>query len=99
MLYGEGDYFNGDDDYNFEYEDGFIPDPEADMEEVVSADFFRKWKESEVALKGREVNVVMLREAVQLLERSWFWRFRSLKSKVRMIADTYNVIQDLVVHD
>jgi len=94
--FGENDFF-GEEDHNFDYE-GEYPDEEQEamMGAAIPAEMMDRWKRSEVELESQKINFVVLRQAVQMLERSWFWRFRSLEKRVRMICDSYYAMMDLI---
>jgi hypothetical protein len=66
------------------------------MGAAIPAEMMNRWKQSEVDLELQKINFVVLRQAIQMLERSWFWRFRSLEKRIRMICDSYYAMLDLI---
>ena len=42
------------------------------------------------------VNRLIMETALRLLEKSFWWRFRSEKSKIKMIRETYNQISEMI---
>ena len=95
--FGENEFF-GDEDNNYEYEDEYNDehDHEALMGAPIPAELMHQWKQSEVQLENQKINFIVLRQTIQMLERSWGWRFKSLEKRVRMICDTYYAMTDLI---
>jgi hypothetical protein len=99
--FSEGDFYSGgDDEYDFDYEDG---ESEYDDDEsgtmigaTIPAELMDRWKQSEVSLENQKVHFIVLRQSIKMLEKSWFWRFRSLKSRICLISDTYHALRDLL---
>ena len=98
--FSEDDFLNsGDGEYNFDYEEGeeFDDGDEGAMIGAsIPAELMDRWKQSEVNLEVQKINFIVLRQAVKMLEKSWLWRFRSLRSRIRLISDTYHAMLDLI---
>lgn len=45
------------------------------------------------------LNHQLLSTALQICERSWFWRFKTLKKKLEMLIKTYTVLHKLTEID
>jgi hypothetical protein len=43
-----------------------------------------------------ELNQKMLTIALQLAEKTWFWRWKSPQKKLEIIEDTYNKLNDII---
>lgn len=50
-------------------------------------------------LENPGFNHQLLSTAIQICEKSWFWRFRTLKSKLETIVKAYTVLQKLTEID
>jgi len=44
-----------------------------------------------------DMNQKLLHKTVQFLEKSWFWKFRTKKNKLKIIIETYNIFKYLVM--
>jgi hypothetical protein len=103
--FGDSDFFSGgEDEYNnFDYEEGedYASEEQSGMiGAAIPAELMDRWKQSEVNLESQKINFIVLRQAVKMLEKSWFWRFRPLATRVRMISDAYYAMLDLITpHD
>jgi hypothetical protein len=47
-------------------------------------------------LSAHEINQNTLAIAIDILERSWWWRFRSTKSKMKLLQQTYAELTQLI---
>ena len=87
-----------EDHEDFDYEDEFteehhyMVDP---REMIVSSDFI-KFRQEELAVVGQKVNSAVLQQAIGLVQKSFFWRFRSISSKLQLLTQTYYALADLV---
>jgi len=81
-------YQNDDED---EFRDGYFmeedDDGPSDVEEVGFA---------QIDLIDKKLNQNLLNEAINLLSKSFFWKFKSLDSKLEMIEETYQKLHTLV---
>ena len=77
---------NQEDDFYDEYDDDYDDD---DEEEDMPSHVMSRWKESELALRGDEINLAILSQTVDILSHSFFWRFKSHKTKLKEIIATY----------
>ena len=67
------------------------------MGSAIPADLIQQWKRSEINLEEQKINFVILQQAIQILEKSWLWRFRSQVKQIKMISDTYYALADLMI--
>ena len=94
--FGDGDFFS-DDDQSYDYEEEYSHEHEPMMMgNAIPTELIQQWKQSEINLEEQKINFVILQQAVQLLNKSWLWRFRSLASRIRMISDAYYALADLL---
>jgi hypothetical protein len=47
-------------------------------------------------LEARHINNTVLGTALKLLEQSWIWKFRSTKTKLRLVQEVYGSLVRLV---
>ena len=91
--------FNSNDENNFP-EDIFPSYSEDDGEEYGEG-HDRELEADEIAqaieLERLDLNQKILFRTVKMLEKSWFWRFRSEKTKRRMISESFLINQRLIV--
>lgn len=92
--FDDSDDFEDDDD-QFNYENDF-DDSNISFSGAVPTDMLNNWKLLEVSLEERQINYKVLKQVIKMLEKSWFWRFRSLQSQIRMIYDAYHALSNLV---
>jgi phospholipase C len=92
--FGDDEFFG--DEGHYDYDDEYAEDHESIMGSPIPAELMNQWKLSEIQLETQKINFIVLRQAVQTLEKSWMWRFYSLEKRVRMICDTYYVMMDLI---
>ena len=85
----EGDDFPEQDEAEFFYEIA-TPHPMAGMP-------FSPFPMGFVEMGG--FNHQLLSTALQICEKSWFWRFRTLRSKLEMLIKTYTVLHKLTEID
>lgn len=91
--------FNYEDDDDFKDED--IPDIDGDGEEL-SMEYLQILEKRELieAVKlqqaQKELNYLILNKSIKYLEKSWFWRFKSLKTKLNLIIETYQTFKTLI---
>ena len=91
--------FNYDDE---EFKDEDFPDVGDDGEEELSAEYLAILEKRELieAIKlqiiQKELNFAVLAKAVKYLEKTWFWRFKSLQTKLNLIVETYQTFKALV---
>ncbi len=71
-------------------------------EEELSAEYLQILEKRELieAIKlqviQKELNYAILGKTVKYLEKTWFWRFKSLKTKLDLIVETYQTFKTLV---
>ena len=101
--FNEGDFFPDEDEHYSEfgdYEDQSHPDEfmqgHGAMMRPIPMDWLKQWQQSQLNLEEDKVQLGILRQAVQICEQSWFWRFRSPKSKMEAVYSTYHAMIDVV---
>ena len=47
-------------------------------------------------IDSHQINQNTLSITLNILEKSFWWRFRSEKSKIKMIRETYNQISEMI---
>ena len=91
--------FNHDDE---EFKDEDFPEIEYTEDDELSAEYLQILEKRELieAIKlqiiQKELNYVVLAKTIRYLEKSWFWRFKSKKSKLNSIVETYQTFKALV---
>jgi len=85
--------FNEGDEYR-DYRD-------ADDEESVESGFlipaeFEMMHMAQLDLASVDLNQRLLAESIRMLEKSWLWRFRSIKSKLELIKKSYTELTSLM---
>jgi hypothetical protein len=91
--------FNYEDD---DFKDEDFPDVGDGDEEELSAEYLQILEKRELieAIKlqiiQKELNFVVLNESVKYLEKTWFWRWKSLQTKLNLIMETYQTFKALV---
>ncbi len=87
----ENEEFDDDDDdhphHMHDPDEDFDPDYEREREEVAEA----------LELERRDLNQKILFETIGALEKSWLWRFRSTKTKLKMTTEAYYNNLDLII--
>lgn len=92
-FFEDEEQYDYDDDYLDGEENGMIHDQ---LTHAIPAELMNRWKASEVNLEHQKINLVVMKQVVAMLEKSWFWRFRTLNKKMSLICDAYYVMLDLV---
>lgn len=91
--------FNYEDD---DFKDEDFPNIDGDSEEELNAEYLQILDKRELieAIKlqiiQKEVNLAVLNKTVRYLEKTWFWRFKSLQTKLNLIVETYQTFKALV---
>lgn len=68
------------------------------FEEADESDFYehsREYKIAELAIVEGNIQRKLLISTIRMLEKSFFWRFYSLKTKLNMIRETYQEFKNL----
>ncbi|NIQ16891.1 MAG: hypothetical protein GTO02_21660, partial [Candidatus Dadabacteria bacterium] len=79
-----------------------FPDIDDNGEEELSAEYLSILAKRElieaikIQIVQKEVNYAVLTRAIQYLEKSWFWRFKSTDTKLNLIVETYQTFKALV---
>jgi len=87
MRHYDFDEDEDNDDVEKFFEEGRNDDEEPDP---VYAPFF---DEEEGYL---DTDIEMMHIALRMCEKSWFWRFRSLKAKLTLVATTYATLKRIM---
>lgn len=94
--------FDDDDEFYDEDDEEELDDDEIErlMDEDEDNDdnegFFEYWKSKELRLQEQETNIMLLKEVVQMLSKSWFWRFKKPEKKLKQVIETYSYLYDVV---
>ena len=86
-----------DDDFN----DEDFPNIEGGDEAELNAEYLAILEKREIieAIKlqiiQKEVNFAILVKTIRYLEKTWFWRFKSLQTKLNLIVETYQTFKAL----
>lgn len=84
----ENEFQDEKDGESADYDDFFA-------ESEIPPELMNEWKQAELALETQKLNQLLLQQAETFLSKSWFWKFRSLKVKLKMLSDTYQLLFDL----
>lgn len=88
----ENSDFEGDEDEEeIEFEQ-----VEAEFQSAIPLELITKWKDAELNIRVNELNLSVLRAAVMVASKSWFWRFRTSASKIKVIVKTYYALNNLI---
>lgn len=91
--------FNYDDE---EFKDEDFPDIEYSKEDELNVEYLQVLEKRELieAIKlqiiQKELNFAILAKTLRYLEKNWLWRFKSKKSKLNSIVETYQLFKELV---
>lgn len=92
------------DDNNDEFDDEFRPyfDTDDDSDDDDSEELNEEYLEllerqatlemAQLELVQSDLNIRVMNMAVEILEKGWFWRFRPLENKLKMIQLTYQML-------
>jgi hypothetical protein len=82
--------------YNDEPEPNDFFDPEDDEEEYDDEEeFLRQAMMSEQqGQNDQKMNTLAI--AITILSSNWFWRFKSMKTKIQDVSETYLILQKLM---
>ncbi len=79
--------------------DGDELDAVGGFQGTIPAEFINRWKETEFSLKVSEINHSIMQTAVGIASNSWFWRFRTNRSKLKSIMQVYYVLNSTIDED
>lgn len=87
-------------DYDdFEYEDESFAEEhyilDSDMEDMVIAEDQQKLRQQEFSAFQHRTNSILLKQAITLAKSSFFWKFKSYNTKVKVITDIYYLLSDI----
>lgn len=94
--------FNWNDD---DEEDGFYSDmenEEPDGEDMIDQETLEYLERREavdlmqLGLLQSGLNQKLLNKTIKMLEKSWFWRFRSQQNKLNLINETYKKLNYII---
>jgi len=94
----------------FDYEDDDfrdedLPDINGDEDDELSIEYLQILgrreliEEIKLQLAQKKLNYSVLNKSVKYLEKSWFWRFKSLRAKLNLIIETYQTFKILIDTD
>lgn len=98
------DYGNDRDDFqdinNFMYQDeDDDDDQEDDIDEIDWDDEEEMLRMAQMDLVASDLNQRLLESTIKLLEKSWFWRFKSIEIKLEMIESVYVQLSKLLASE
>lgn len=72
--------------------DGYfdMEDEPSDVDEIIEF--------AQIDLLDKKLNQNLLNETINLLSKSFFWKFKSIDSKLEMVEDAYQRLRKLVEH-
>ena len=82
-------------EFHFDNDEDFQDQEEAEFLYEVEPPMFGTGQMFPVDLITSNFNHQTLATAIQICEKSWFWRFKTLKKKLESIIQTYVVLQEL----
>jgi hypothetical protein len=98
--YDENDDFQDDNYLDNEYNDDddddvvYISQQEYEaMQHHDAIDFMQ------IELVETDLNQRLLFKAIKMLEKSWFWQFRSEETKLKLISQAYSIMKNLTKKD
>jgi len=99
--FGGEDFFNEDDNnYDHDYDDDYVDESEHGlMGATIPADLMNQWKQAEVDLENQKINFVILKQVIGMLNKSWWYRWQPLQTRMKMLSDTYSAVSDMVNSD
>lgn len=92
----ENSEFEDDNDDEGDDEDVEFEQIEAEFRGAIPLELISKWKDAELNLRVNELNLSVLRTAVHVASNTWFWRFRSVGSKIKAVIKTYYALNNLI---
>jgi len=84
-----------------DFKDEDFPDVGGDGEQELNAEYLAILEKRELieAVKlqiiQKELNFAILAKTVRYLEKTWFWRFKSLGTRLNLIVETYQTFKAL----
>lgn len=85
------------DDYNEDFDDNDDDAPDMDDDDDFFDDPYDKAvRMAEIEVAEAEVKCKLLIEVIRMLEKSFFWKFKSLKTKLKMIEESYRNFSQLI---
>lgn len=82
--------------FNGYFSDNDEDDDDDEGEEVVYSSELQLVNALQFELAKRELDHHLLEKAMEIAQRSWFWRFRSEKSKMKKITFVYSWLQEMI---
>ena len=85
-----------DNEEEFQPEDEFYEPSEGEEGNVSEQDYAEFLQQMQIQLAEHDLNQKLLAKSIKILERSFFWRFRSVETKLRLITRVYTSLQKLI---
>jgi hypothetical protein len=86
--------FGNDDNEEFHEDvDRFFNEDKGRYDELVQEEI--ELQEAQLDIAHREINNRLFRTAIRLCERSWFWPFYSLNTRLRMVTEAVKRLKRL----
>lgn len=80
-----------------EEEEGFFePNEENNEGEVSEQEYAEFLQQMQIQLAEQDLNQKLLSKSIKILEKSIFWRFRSVEAKLRLIDRVYKALQKVI---
>jgi hypothetical protein len=97
-IFDDEDENDFDDEYNDIYDENHYDDfqDEDENDEDYESDHLSHWKERELQLQEQEVNIMLLNQVIQMLSKSWFWRFKKPEKKLKQVIETYLSLYEII---
>lgn len=93
----DDEFLDEEDDYIDEEElERLMEEEEDDDEDDDNGGIFEYWKSRELRLQEQETNIMLLKETIQMLSKSWFWRFKKPEKKLKQVIETYLHLYEIV---
>ena len=85
-------FFNiSDDDDDDDFEEDF--DEDFDEDDPVMTEMIQ------IEIASQDLNQKIFSTALQIAEKTWFWNFKSISSKLNLIKKIYSEIEDFMFHN
>lgn len=99
-------FSDGNDGY-YEDEDNDDYDDEGEKDEIFyTEDEYNDLLDENIELKKesflmslQELNERLIKDAIEVCSKSWFWSFRNYKSKIKQIKSTFSKLKEMVDDD
>lgn len=92
------------DDEDNDFDDLFPDaDDEEDEDDGIDPEEYAELLERRDQLDEKQLNLLeidlnqqLLQTVINMLSKSWFWKFKSYEKKIEIISDTYTIMKEIV---